>query len=122
MNRLRDRFNRMKMRLRRTFEVYEIRASIGWIGAPLDEPRCFELVDHTCERNRLHLQRLGEVDLPHAIAARQMHERARLRERQGCVLTLPKRATHQARDVGDKKAEVLGLCGQWRVIRKFCLV
>ncbi len=117
-DRLCDRFDRVEMRLRRTLEMDEIRAAVGRIRAPFDEPHRHQLIDDASERNRLHLERLGKVDLTYAIASRQVHERTRLCERQRRPsLTLAERATHQARDVRDKKAEVSRLCGQRPAIR-----
>ena len=119
-NRLRDGLDGIEVRLRCALQVHAIRAAIRGIRSPLDEARERELIDDARKRDRLHLERLREHHLPYAVASRQMHERTRLRERQRrSSLPLPECATHQARDVGDEKAEMSGLCGQWRQLISF---
>jgi hypothetical protein len=91
-------------------EIDAVRAPVGRIGAPLDESRARELVDQPRERDRLHLERFGQVHLTHALAPGDVHERACLRHRQrAALLSLPVRAAHQARNVGDEESEVAGL-------------
>ena len=99
-----------QMRHGRAREMDAVRAPVGRIGTPLDESRARKLVDQARERDRLHLERFGEVDLTHAFTPRDVHERACLRHGQrAALLSLPVRAAHEARDVGDEESEVAGL-------------
>ena len=51
-----------------------MRAAVGRIGAPLDQPRGVELVDQASERDRRDIERSGELALFVAFAALQARQ------------------------------------------------
>ncbi|BBK40825.1 hypothetical protein STVA_08450 [Allostella vacuolata] len=80
---------------------------VGGIEAPFDEAGRLQPVDHASERDRLHLQDVGEPALMDALVARQMGQDRPLRpaETEGTRPPVEPLA-QQSRDIVQQEAEM----------------
>src|SRR5690606_10841533 len=83
-----------------------MRATVARIAATLDDAPDGELVDDPAERDRLHLEPLGEIDLADAGFVGQVDEDARqVVGELAAAQAMPERPAHQAGHVGERKAQ-----------------
>src|SRR5690606_14868424 len=83
-----------------------MRATVARIAATLDDAPNGELVDDPAERDRLHLEPVGEIDLADAGFVGQVDENAGLVVGElAAAQPMPERPAHQAGHVGERKAQ-----------------
>src|SRR5690606_1569795 len=83
-----------------------MRATVARIAATLDDAPDGELVDDPAERDRLHLEPVGEIDLADAGFVGQVDENAGLVVGElAAAQPMPERPAHQAGHVGERKAQ-----------------